>query len=167
MDATIFTETQHFEFYHVLVIAAIGAIVFFSVAKIKDIGGKPINKLVVKAVLYTLVALPIPIAILFWVMALHTNINDRGIAVKFSPFHQEWRMYEWKNIKSCKIKKYRPVHDYGGWGMRGRAYNVSGDMGLVIRFNNGSHFLIGTQKPEELEKALIKAGRIKADVLQK
>lgn len=161
MDTTVFTETQHFEFYHVLVIAAIGAIVFFCVAKFKDIGGKHINRLAAKAVLYTLAALPIPIGILFWVMALHTNINDRGIAVKFSPFQQEWRMYEWKNIKSCKLKKYRPVHDYGGYGMRGRAYNVSGDMGLLIRFNNGSHFLIGTQKPEKLKSVLIKAGKIK------
>ena len=163
MDTTIFTETQHFEFYHVLIIAAVGALVFFCMFKFRDKGGKPMNTLIGKAVIYTLAALPIPIAILFWIMALQTNINDSGIAVKFYPFHQEWRMYEWKDIKSCKVKKYHPVHDYGGYGVRGKAYNISGDMGLFIRFNNGSHFLIGTQKPEELEKALIMAGRIKAE----
>lgn len=163
MNTTIFTETQHFEFYHVLIISAVAALAFFCVIKFKNKAGKPSNGILTKAVLYTLAALPIPIAVLFWVMALHTNINDRGIAVKFSPFHKEWRIYEWQDIKSCKVKRYRPVHDYGGWGMRGKAYNVSGDMGLFIRFNNGSHFLIGTQKPEELEKALIKAGRIKAE----
>ena len=154
MENIIFTETQHFEFWHVLVLVGVAALIFYCIKNYKAKQGSPINSTIGKVVLYICAALPVPIIILFLVMSLNTRIDSKGINVKFSPFDREWKTYEWKTIKTCDVRTYDPMHDYGGWGMRNGAYNVSGDKGLFIRFTNGEHFLIGTQKPEELKKVL-------------
>lgn len=97
---------------------------------------------------------------LLWKLALITKIDDTGIHVKFQYFHKKFRHYKWENIESLQIKKYNPVGDYGGWGIRLGAYNVSGNHGLLIRFKDGATLLIGTNKSVELKKALESAGRI-------
>ena len=53
---------------------------------------------------------------------------------------------------------YSPIRDCGGWGVRhyksGKAYNVSGNRGVVLEFLDGRPILIGSQRPEELAKAI-------------
>jgi hypothetical protein len=57
-----------------------------------------------------------------------------------------------------EVVKYNPISDYGGWGVRlsrnGKAFNVKGEFGLKLYFDNRKPLLIGTQKPEELKKIL-------------
>jgi hypothetical protein len=57
-----------------------------------------------------------------------------------------------------EVITYRPIIDYGGWGVRfgrkGMAYNVSGNIGLLISRKNGKTILIGTQKPDEMKEKL-------------
>jgi hypothetical protein len=62
-------------------------------------------------------------------------------------------------VASIEVRKYSPIKEYGGWGFRygfknGKAYNISGNMGLQLILKNGDRILIGTQKPEELETYL-------------
>ncbi len=46
------------------------------------------------------------------------------------------------------------MKEYGGWGirygMKGMAYNVSGNRGVQLEFETGKRLLIGSQRPEEL-----------------
>ena len=48
--------------------------------------------------------------------------------------------------------------DYGGWGikygLKGLAYNISGNFGIQLELKSGSKILIGTQKPDEVKKLL-------------
>ena len=49
--------------------------------------------------------------------------------------------------------------EYGGWGYRisprnGKAFNIKGSWGLQLVLSNGDKLLLGTQKPEELKKAI-------------
>ena len=57
---------------------------------------------------------------------------------------------------------YRPIREYGGWGIRGfgkrRALNMRGDRGVLLIRKDGSTMLIGSQKPRELLAALGQAG---------
>jgi hypothetical protein len=57
---------------------------------------------------------------------------------------------------------YRPVRDYGGWGIRGfgkrRALSARGDQGVLVTRADGSTVLIGSQKPRELLTALAHGG---------
>jgi len=38
--------------------------------------------------------------------------------------------------------------------LKGKAYNVSGNRGVQLELLNGGRILIGSQKPEELVKAI-------------
>ncbi len=56
-------------------------------------------------------------------------------------------------IKSINIIKFRPILDYGGWGIKHNAYTVKGNLGIQIYFSN-SKLLIGTQKEQEAKQVL-------------
>lgn len=58
------------------------------------------------------------------------------------------------------MRLYRPIKEFGGWGMRtafngknGKAYNVSGNVGIQLELKNGSKTLLGTQKGKEAKSA--------------
>ena len=71
-------------------------------------------------------------------------------------------------ISKVYVRKYSPLADYGGWGLRfsmsgqGKAYNVSGNVGLQLEFSNGKKLLIGTRKPDELSSVLNEMGQMKS-----
>jgi hypothetical protein len=48
--------------------------------------------------------------------------------------------------------------EYGGWGIKGtkhdRAFNISGKQGIQLEFKDGNRLLIGTQKPQDVQKWL-------------
>jgi hypothetical protein len=91
-------------------------------------------------------------------LKMETTIKTDGIYVMFFPFHRKPQRFPYSSIQSYLSVTYRPIRDYGGWGIRwgrdGKAYNVSGNRGLQLEFVDGKRLLIGSQKPEELEKAI-------------
>jgi len=95
---------------------------------------------------------------LFYKMYLLTVIKEDGIQIKFFPFTDF--IIPFNKIKNYKIREYRPIIEYGGWGIRfnqsGKAYSVSGKIGLQIELSNGKSILIGTQKPDALLQSVIK-----------
>ena len=57
------------------------------------------------------------------------------------------------------VEVYRPVLDYGGWGIRRgrdgeRVLNARGDRGVRLHHFDGSKILIGSQRAEELALAV-------------
>jgi len=96
--------------------------------------------------------------IFFSSMKLITKVSKSGISYCFTPFHSKEKLITWDRVKSAKVIDYRPIREYGGWGVRyglkGKALNVRGKHGIEIEFFSGSNLLIGTQKPEELKNTL-------------
>ena len=98
--------------------------------------------------------------ILFWQMRLVTRINEAGIYVRFIPFHLKEQFYPWDSLESAKVRTYKALLEYGGWGIKygfngqGKVYNVSGNQGLQLVFKSGEKLLIGTQKPDEIQAAV-------------
>ncbi|MGB0563185.1 MAG: hypothetical protein ACPGVO_15470 [Spirulinaceae cyanobacterium] len=68
------------------------------------------------------------------------------------------RTFLLSEIRDYQLRTYRPLQDYGGWGMRrswrDRAYTVSGNQGVQISLHNSEAFLIGSQRAEELVDAI-------------
>ena len=99
-------------------------------------------------------------SVLFGIMKLETSIDKNGISVRFFPFHLKKKHFNWDQLESCYIRTYKPIIEYGGWGIRktfsgkGTANNVKGKVGLQLVFQNGDRLLIGTQKAEELQSFL-------------
>jgi hypothetical protein len=94
---------------------------------------------------------------------LITVVRSDALVIQFFPFQLRPRAISYENIKSWEPVRYRPILDYGGWGIRfgrgGMAYNVSGNLGVKLVFPTGQHLLIGTRQPEELSAAITQAAR--------
>ncbi|MBP6302647.1 MAG: hypothetical protein KBB37_04880 [Bacteroidia bacterium] len=98
-------------------------------------------------------------AIVFWVMRLKTKIDSTGIEVQLSAFARSKHEWKWGEIKRAYVRQYKPLLEYGGWGIRysfknGRAFNVKGKIGLQLELNDGKKILIGTQQKDELNTVL-------------
>lgn len=97
------------------------------------------------------------VTVLFLTARLDTKIDKTGIHVRFYPIRISYKFFPWKSIEKMEIRKYKPLLEYGGWGIRygnGKALNISGNMGLQIVFTTKKKLLIGTRKPDELEKVI-------------
>lgn len=94
--------------------------------------------------------------LLMFYSRLETVIDPEGIRIKLRPFVNNWKSYPWTLINDYEVRKYRAIGEFGGWGVRvgrnGRAFNISGDMGLEITLDDGRKVLIGTQRPDEVAR---------------
>lgn len=99
----------------------------------------------------------------FFSFRLETEIRTDGIYVRFFPLHLKQRFYAWEKIQKCNVRKYKPIREFGGWGIRGfnsnRAFSVSGKNGLQLEFTDGKKLLIGTIKPDEISNVLAGMGK--------
>lgn len=102
--------------------------------------------------------------IVMWRFKLHTEIDETGIRLKFWPFPA--KEFQWEEIEKAYLREYRPLAEYGGWGVRwgsaGKAYNTKGNQGLQLVLNTGGNnkFLIGTQEAERLAGYLESIGKL-------
>lgn len=91
-------------------------------------------------------------------LKLQTEVSTAGLFLRFKPIHRKTRQVDLENVTAVTAIQYRPALEYGGWGIRwirdGKAYNVSGDLGVRIDYENGYHLLIGTRHPDALKQAI-------------
>ena len=96
--------------------------------------------------------------LLFLMLRLITEIRSDGVYYRFAPFHRSFRKILFEEIIKYEIRTYKPIREYGGWGIRygssGIAYNVSGNRGLQLELSGGKKILIGSQRPYELFEAI-------------
>ncbi|OPZ91069.1 MAG: hypothetical protein BWY73_01182 [candidate division TA06 bacterium ADurb.Bin417] len=110
-------------------------------------------------------AIPVLLLLLFWKARLEVRFDRGGLNYRFFPFQLRERSIRWEEVGKAYPRTYRPIMEYGGWGIRtnwnGRnvAYNVSGDRGLQLELKNGRRVLFGTARPDELAAALNSLGR--------
>ena len=114
----------------------------------------------VQLTIWLLVGIGLPL--LFYCAHLVTEVRTDGIYLRFIPFHFSFLRFPLNSIRKCEARTYRPILEYGGWGIRygfnGKAYNVSGNQGLQIELNDGKRILIGTQQPLDFVSALRSLG---------
>lgn len=98
-------------------------------------------------------------ALLFTVLKLVTEVRDDGLYVRLFPL--PFRRIALEDIASYQVRTYRPILEYGGWGLRfgfsGVAYNARGNRGVQLVLRSDKRVLIGSQQPEALEAAIAAA----------
>lgn len=160
-EGTIFSEKQRFRQWWLWLIFLMMNTLFITGAFrqlvfMKQFGDHPMSNIA----LVISVTVSLLITVFFFMLRLETQISNKGVSVRFYPFHLSFRFYPWESINKAYVRKYSPIMEYGGWGIRyglmgsGRALNVSGNQGLQLEFNNDQKLLIGTHKPEELKQVL-------------
>ncbi|MBM7615756.1 DUF6141 family protein [Alkaliphilus hydrothermalis] len=162
-NKVLFRETQKFRSVILWVCFAlvIGSLLYRSIQQIVfDIpfGDKPFSDTGL-AMFFIFFGIGFPA--FFYFLNLTTEVRNDGIYYKFSPMHIKWQRISFEEIEGCEVKKYRPFREYGGYGIRytlkGKAYNVSGVMGIQLLLRNGKRVLIGTQEPDKFMDAINKA----------
>ena len=162
-DKILFSEKQKFKQWWLWVILLSLNFIFIlgiykQIILHEQFGDNPIgnNGLLIGLVLV------LSLTILFRIFKLQTIIKNDGIYVRFFPFHIVYKKYTWDKLIKIYVREYNPITEYGGWGLRysifgkGNALNISGNKGLQLVISNKSDLLIGTNKPEEIKKILLK-----------
>ena len=97
---------------------------------------------------------------LLYFAKLVTEVREEGIYLRFIPFHFKWVKIDYTNIEQYESIKYNPIRDYGGWGIKwgreGKAYNISGNLGVKLMLNDGKRIMIGSQRPDQMVEAISK-----------
>jgi hypothetical protein len=92
---------------------------------------------------------------------LITEVRTEGFYYRFPIFINRPHEIRKEDVLRYEVGKYRPLVDFGGWGIRyrpggRRAYNVKGNQGVKFYLKNGKMVLFGTQQPYEMKRAVDK-----------
>ncbi len=102
------------------------------------------------------------IGLFLWCCRLDVRVEQSGLDVRYFPFLR--RHYGLDEIRGWKAVTYRPLSDYGGWGIRrswrgnGWAYTVGGNQGVLLDLSSRKRpLLVGSAEPEALATAIARA----------
>jgi len=88
---------------------------------------------------------------------LLTEVRTDGLWIHFVLIWPE-RTIAWSQIKSLETITYRPIKDFGGWGVRwaarGIVYSARGKRGVRMVLASGERVLVGSQRADDLARAI-------------
>ena len=162
LDEVLYAEKQQFRQWWLWLLILIAPVSILCVIFQQAIAGISLNNYskedLVWIVLALILGVIIPLGMYF--IRLDTVVIRSGVYIRFSPFHRNWRVFSSNNIQKAEALIYHPLRDYGGWGIRygrkgkGKAYNVSGNEGVLLTLEQGELVLIGSTKQEALARAV-------------
>ncbi|MFN5324095.1 MAG: hypothetical protein ACK5C5_04180 [Bacteroidota bacterium] len=98
------------------------------------------------------------LALLFSMVRLELTITTDAIQYRLFPFQIRIRTILFNQLAEYRVRKYAPLLEYGGWGLRwgasGSAVTVKGRMGIQLVFKNGKRLLIGTSDAASASRIL-------------
>lgn len=171
MKKSYFKEEQHFSnpwFWVFLIVVFTIALaptvvaIYGGLVLEKPYGETPSSLTTLFILLSVLVVIYILVILLFRKMRLIVEIRDEGVCYRYPPFISKERLFAREEINKYEIRKYKPIMEYSGWGIRyswgksGRALTVKGRMGLQLFLTDGKKVLFGTQRGDALLRAMNK-----------
>lgn len=161
----VFYEVQQFRqrwLWIFLLFTSLFIVILFAYGMIKQLvfghawGSRPMSDEALAIVGMVVILFVVGLTHLFYTMKLITEVRDDELLVQFFPFSRQ--VISLGSVRCCEVRMYNPIKEYGGWGIRygksGKAYNVSGNRGVQLEFHSEKPLLIGSQKPEALERAI-------------
>lgn len=105
--------------------------------------------------LWVFIGLGLPCLFVF--MGLVVEVTSDRIIIRFRPLRT--RVIPLTEVLEHQVRKYKPVKEYGGWGIKGWstnkvAYNMSGDEGVELTLSDGRRVMLGSQRATELAQAI-------------
>lgn len=96
--------------------------------------------------------------VIWWIARLEVRVGEDAVTIDYVPFMR--RKIAYYTIRAVRPMAYRPVAEFGGWGLRmwlrrtRVAYSVSGDQGVELVLRDERTVVIGSQRPERLADAI-------------
>jgi hypothetical protein len=154
-EQATFTEVQRFRQPLLLLLLAAVAAPFWYLTAAHFVFGAEVEAAGDLVVFWLFAGVLLPALLL--AARLRTEVSTRGLRLRFPPFVD--REIPFTEIRRVGARTYRPLREYGGWGIRwggkGRtAYNVSGNRGVEVELTDGRTVMVGSRRPDELAEAL-------------
>lgn len=110
---------------------------------------------VVLIIIWLIIGIGFPLAL--FTMKLIIKIDSENFSYRLFPLHFRIHSYRLVDIESMEVVTFRPISDFGGWGIRwgrkGKGYIISGTKGVKIQFRTGRPVYFSSDEPEEVVKA--------------
>ena len=107
-------------------------------------------------VLFVWLLAGVGLPVLFLLLRLEVEVSPNAVTIRFAPLFI--RVIDQREIAGAEPVTYRPLGEFGGWGVRGWgarvAYNVRGNQGVELTLRDGRRVLIGTRRAAELAAAI-------------
>jgi len=92
---------------------------------------------------------------------LKTIVSNDQLSITFKPLTFKSIVFHKSDIERFEIREYKPMKEYSGYGVKqgkgyGKAYNVSGKVGLQLYLKGNKKVLIGTQRGDAFLRAMKK-----------
>ncbi|MFA5396534.1 MAG: DUF6141 family protein [Methanogenium sp.] len=159
-DEDIFSEVQWFRTNMLAMVVWVAALLVWYGFYLQIVAGIPFGMNPgpdwLMWVLLATVGIGMPV--FFLILRLEVRVGSGCLSYRVYPMHLRFRNVGCYKITSAEVVLYRPLRDYGGWGIRrgkqGSAYTVFGNCGVCIALSDGPSFLIGSQRADEFYAAL-------------
>ena len=94
---------------------------------------------------------------------LDVEVRSDHVLVAFGPVHLVRKRIPFVDIESVRGLTYRPIREFGGWGIRPRgsrtAWTVRGNQAVKVTLQNGKEVYVGSRFPQRLEERIRTAMR--------
>jgi hypothetical protein len=148
-----FREEQRFEWFWTAMFCVPALIVGYGLYRVAWLK----QPLISGSLLWPAFVVSLVVAVWFLRLKMVTEVRDEGLFVDFVWLWPE-RTIPWDQIRSVEARTYRPIRDFGGWGVRwaarGIVYHARGNRGARLVLASGERVLIGSQRTDELARAI-------------
>jgi len=159
-DSVVYSEEQRFRQIWILLLVGFIALLAWYSFLLQIVIGEPFGTNpapdILVIILFVIFGFLFPVW--FIVMRLEVQVTRTDLRFRMFPLHLQWRKLPLATIVKAETVTYRPILEYGGWGIRigrkGWAYNVSGNRGVQVTLEGGRSFLLGSLQPERLATAI-------------
>ncbi len=89
---------------------------------------------------------------------LDVEVRTDHIFIAFGPVHLIRKRIHFSEIESVRGLTYRPLVEFGGWGIRWRpnrtAWSIRGNQAAAVTLRGGKQFYVGSEFPQRLAGAI-------------
>lgn len=103
--------------------------------------------------------------VLRWVIGgLTARVDRTGVSLHLGAAPVLRRRVAFDEILSVEVVRYRPLRDFGGWGIRGwgktRAWTARGSQAVLLHLTEGRELYVGSDVPHRLAERIRTIGRV-------
>lgn len=92
---------------------------------------------------------------------LNVRVEETRLFIYLGSIPLVKKSVRFADIVSLKSVRYRPLAEFGGWGVRGmgkkKAWTARGNQAVVLTLSNGQALYVGSDHPEQLEEHIRRA----------
>lgn len=94
---------------------------------------------------------------------LDVVVRADEVFIAFGPVHLIRKRISFADIESVRGLTYRPIREFGGWGIRPRgsrtAWTIRGNQAVKVTLQSGKEVYVGSRFPQRLEERIRTAMR--------